>query len=101
MGTIERSYVVKQGVKPPTPHPITLRGLNSNTFDIELSVTRPDNTKPLMEVNGYRIEYMSELEFKKDTGRWLNAKRKDFNYESGKLSYLINVTKRMKICLLS
>lgn len=84
LGSIERSFVLKRGVKPPTPHPIQLRGLNSNTFDIELSVTRPNNIKPTMEVNGYRIEYMSEMDFKRELGKWSNAKRKDFNYESGK-----------------
>lgn len=84
LGSLERTFVLKEGIKPPTPHPIQLRGLNSNTFVIELFVTRPKNVKPSMDVNGYRIEYMSEMEFKKDVGKWLNAKRKDFNYESGK-----------------
>ncbi|KAM7352422.1 factor of interpulse interval [Cochliomyia hominivorax] len=89
LGSIERSIVLKRGIKPPTPHPIQLRGLNSHTFDIELAVERPKNIKPLMEVNGYRIEYMTEMEFKKDSGKWLNAKRKDFNYESG-ATFLLN-----------
>ncbi|XP_075151027.1 factor of interpulse interval [Haematobia irritans] len=85
LGSIERSVILKEGEKPPTPLPLTLRGLNSHTFDIELKTPKNASTK----VIGCRFEYITELQFKKDAGQWTNAKHKNFNYDSG-ATFLLN-----------
>jgi len=38
-----------------------------------------------MGVNGFRIEYMTEMEFKSEAGKWTNARRKDYPFEEGEL----------------
>jgi len=41
-----------------------------------------------MGVNGFRIEYMTEMEFKSEAGKWTNARRKDYPFEEGELGKL-------------
>uniref|UniRef100_A0A1A9WKQ4 Uncharacterized protein n=1 Tax=Glossina brevipalpis TaxID=37001 RepID=A0A1A9WKQ4_9MUSC len=92
LGSIERALTLKRGEKPPTPKDMQLRGYNSNTFDIVVNHPRSnDVADPSMKVTGYRIEYMTELEFKKDLGKWTNAKRKEFAYEEGATFLISNL----------
>ncbi|XP_036328834.1 neural cell adhesion molecule 1-A-like [Rhagoletis pomonella] len=89
LGAIERSTVLERGVKPPPPTVLQLRGFNSNTFDVDVGSVRTSPVRKLMEVIGFRIEYMTEYEFKSDAGKWTNAKRRDFPFEDG-ATFLIN-----------
>ncbi|XP_033149936.1 neural cell adhesion molecule 2 [Drosophila busckii] len=88
LGSIERITRLEMGEKPPPPDVFQLRGFNSNTFDVDVSVHRDKDKRDIMEVNGFRIEYMTDLEFKTDAGKWTNAKHKVFPYEEG-ASFLI------------
>ncbi|XP_023031255.1 neural cell adhesion molecule 2 [Drosophila willistoni] len=90
LGTIDRVKQLEQGEKPPVPVTFQLRGFNSNTFDVDVSVPRGQE-RGLMDVNGFRIEYMTELEFKTDGGKWTNAKRKDFPFEEGATFLITNL----------
>ncbi|EDV99237.1 neural cell adhesion molecule 2 [Drosophila grimshawi] len=83
LGSIERITRLDEGEKPPPPFVFQLRGFNSNTFDVDVSAQRDKDQRGPMDVNGFRIEYMTELEFKTDAGKWTNAKRKDFPFEEG------------------
>lgn len=83
LGSIERVIQLEQGEKPTPPQVFQLRGYNSNTFDVDISVPRNKSAPGLMDVNGFRIEYLTELEFKTDAGKWTNAKHKEFPYEEG------------------
>ncbi|KAH8366699.1 hypothetical protein KR200_003924, partial [Drosophila serrata] len=91
LGSIERTTRLEQGEKPPAPSNFKLRGYNSNTFDVVLSAPRGKEERGLMEVNGFRIEYMTEMEFKTDAGKWTNAKRKDYPFEEGATFLLTNL----------
>ncbi|EDV33327.1 uncharacterized protein Dana_GF23884 [Drosophila ananassae] len=91
LGSIERTKRLEQGEKPPSPITFQLRGFNSNTFDVDVSAPRGQEVRGPMEVNGFRIEYMSELEFKSDAGKWTNAKRKDFPFEEGATFLITNL----------
>lgn len=82
LGSIERMIVLKKGEKPPTPEPLTLRGFNTDKFDIEISHKNTAKSDK-MQVNGYRIQYMTELEFKKDLGKWTNAMKVDYGFKIG------------------
>ncbi|XP_033171219.1 neural cell adhesion molecule 1-A isoform X2 [Drosophila mauritiana] len=90
LGTIERTTRLEQGEKPPSPANFQLRGFNSNTFDVVLSAPRGPPDSP-MGVNGFRIEYMTEMEFKTDAGKWTNARRKDYAFEEGATFLLTNL----------
>ncbi|XP_017043933.1 igLON family member 5 [Drosophila ficusphila] len=90
LGAIERITKLEQGDKPPAPDNFALRGFNSNTFDIVLSAPRGPAKSP-MGVNGFRIEYMTEMEFKSDAGKWHNAHRKDYSFEEGATFLLTNL----------
>jgi len=87
LGVIERITRLEQGDKPPAPTNFELRGFNSNTFDVVLSAPRGPPDSP-MGVNGFRIEYMTEMEFKSEAGKWTNARRKDYPFEEGELGKL-------------
>ncbi|KAH8281553.1 hypothetical protein KR054_001325, partial [Drosophila jambulina] len=91
LGSIERTTRLEQGEKPPAPSNFKLRGFNSNTFDVVLSAPRGKEERGHMEVNGFRIEYMTEMEFKTDAGKWTNAKRKDYPFEEGATFLLTNL----------
>ncbi|XP_001357073.3 limbic system-associated membrane protein [Drosophila pseudoobscura] len=91
LGSIERTKRLEQGEKPPSPITFQLRGFNSNTFDVDVSAPRGPEDRGPMEVNGFRIEYMSELEFKSDAGKWTNARRKDFPFEEGATFLITNL----------
>ncbi|XP_017026049.1 igLON family member 5 [Drosophila kikkawai] len=91
LGSIERTTRLEQGEKPPAPSNFKLRGFNSNTFDVVLSAPRGKEDRGLMEVNGFRIEYMTEMEFKTDAGKWTYAKRKDYPFEEGATFLLTNL----------
>jgi len=84
LGSIERVTKLEKGEKPPAPLVFQLRGYNSNTFDVDVSVQREKGKPGLMDVNGFRIEYMTELEVKTYGGVWTNARHKEFPYEEGK-----------------
>ncbi|XP_067624373.1 limbic system-associated membrane protein [Eurosta solidaginis] len=89
LGSIYRNTILHHGEKPPPPSVLQLRGFNSNTFDVDVGSVRTSPVRHLMDVNGFRIEYMTEYEFKSDAGKWTNAKRKDFQFEDG-ATFLIN-----------
>ncbi|XP_030383001.1 igLON family member 5 [Scaptodrosophila lebanonensis] len=91
LGSIERTIKLDKGEKPPPPVTFQLRGFNSNTFDVDVGAQRTQENRGVMEVNGYRIEYMSEFEFKSDAGKWTNAKRKDFPFEDGATFLITNL----------
>ncbi|KAH8293095.1 hypothetical protein KR044_002673, partial [Drosophila immigrans] len=91
LGSIERVTRLEQGEKPPLPSVFQLRGFNSNTFDVDVSVQRDKDKIGPMDVNGFRIQYMTETEFKADAGKWTNAKHKDFPYEEGASLLITNL----------
>ncbi|XP_062125698.1 limbic system-associated membrane protein [Drosophila sulfurigaster albostrigata] len=91
LGTIERVTRLEQGEKPPPPTVFQLRGYNSNTFDVDVSAQRDKDKVGPMDVNGFRIQYITEPEFKADANKWTNAKHKDFPYEEGASLLITNL----------
>lgn len=67
------------GTKPPAPPYISLRGVNSNTFDLDVGAQKIGDSDP-MDITGYRFEILSKDEHRNNGGKWLNARiiHKDF-----------------------
>ncbi|KAL5280923.1 hypothetical protein ACFFRR_004748 [Megaselia abdita] len=89
LGSIDRSILLVEGTKPPKPIHLALRGLNSNTFDVDVGSVRTSKNKTLMDVNGFRIQYISESDLRRVDGDWSEANTKDFPFEDG-ATFLIN-----------
>lgn len=83
LGSIDRSILLVEGTKPPKPIHLALRGLNSNTFDVDVGSVRTSKNKTLMDVNGFRIQYISENDLRRVDGDWSEANTKDFPFEDG------------------
>lgn len=65
--------------KPPKPPHITLRGVNSNTFDLDVGSIQ-------MDIIAYRFEILSNENYTKDSGRWTNPRVVLQDFEYGKES---------------
>lgn len=68
------------GTKPNAPSHISLRGVNSETFDLDVGAkSGPDPPDP-MDIIGYRFELLSTEEHRNNGGKWTNARvvLKDF-----------------------
>lgn len=68
------------GTKPNAPPHITLRGVNSNTFDLDVGAKKTIGPSDPMDINGYRFELLSTEEYRNNGGKWTNARvvLKDF-----------------------
>lgn len=55
LGTLERLISLKEGVKPEKPSNLALRGVNSDTFDVDVGASRKTKERNPMEVNGNTI----------------------------------------------
>ncbi|XP_031634905.1 neural cell adhesion molecule 2-like [Contarinia nasturtii] len=87
LGTLKRDIVLVNGTKPNPPPYITLRGVNSNTFDLDVGAKKigePDE----MDVIGYRFEIISKEEHQNES-KWLNARVVKKDFTEG-VTYLIN-----------
>lgn len=79
LGTLKRTIDLVNGTRPARPAQIVLRGVNSNTFDLDVGAKRP-NKVSIMDVNEYRFEIIPKEEFEFNRGKWTTARvvNKDF-----------------------
>lgn len=79
LGTLRRTITLINGTKPPAPPHITLRGVNSKTFDLDVGAQKTGAYDP-MDVIAYRFEIVSKEEHRNNGGKWTNARivQKDF-----------------------
>lgn len=79
LGTLKRTIDLINGTRPARPAHIVLRGVNSNTFDVDVGAKRPIKTSA-MDVTGYRFEIIPKEEFEYNRGKWITARvvYKDF-----------------------
>lgn len=68
------------GTKPNPPPYITLRGVNSNTFDLDVGAKKIGSPNDPMNIIGYRFELVPKEEHPNNGGKWMNARvvLKDF-----------------------
>lgn len=60
------------GTKPPAPPHITLRGVNSKTFDLDVGAQKNGAPDP-MDITGYRFEIQSKEMHRNNGGKWTFA----------------------------
>lgn len=79
LGTLRRTITLLNGSKPPPPPHITLRGVNSKTFDLDVGAQKIGASDP-MDIVGYRFEILSKEDHRNNGGKWANSRvvLKDF-----------------------
>lgn len=83
LGILDRIITLMNGTKPSKPTVLQLRGVNSDTFDIDVGATRNPGPRDPMEVNGYRFEVITLEEFKANGGKWDRARVEKLGFEDG------------------
>ncbi len=58
LGTLERIITLTEGVKPEKPSNLALRGVNSDTFDVDVGATRKTKERNPMDINGKLLIYL-------------------------------------------
>ncbi|XP_055591877.1 neural cell adhesion molecule 2-like [Uranotaenia lowii] len=88
LGTISREIHLKEGTKPDPPSRFQLRGVNSDTLDIDVGATKSHDVDPdHSTIIGYRFELIPTEEYGKYRS-WERAERRDFDVEDG-VTYLL------------
>lgn len=92
MGHSDHFIELVEGVKPDTPPKLALRGLSSNTFDIDVGAKKDPRTVHKMDINGFRFEVIPKEIFVENND-WSRSWIKDFSVErGGKKSLLFEAT---------
>lgn len=86
LGELDRIITLLNGTKPSKPTVLQLRGVNSDTFDIDVGAMRPPGPRQPMEINGYRFEVISTEEFKANGGKWDRARVENLGFEDGEFN---------------
>lgn len=88
IGILKRNILLINGTKPNAPSHIILRGVNSNTFDLDVGAKRTGSPDP-MDIIGYRFEFVSTEEHLNNGKNWSNARVVLKDFTDG-VTYLIN-----------
>ncbi|KAI8124887.1 Hemicentin-1 [Lucilia cuprina] len=90
LGMLERIIKLKKGQKPAGISYFQVRRVFTDGFDLDIRSVKPSNIEDNMHTLGYRVEYMSEQEFKYSAGNWSYAKRKDFLFHRDGRRFVIS-----------
>lgn len=88
LGSADHSINLIEGSKPETPKVFSLRGLSSDTFDVDVGAKVNLKNHQKMDINGYRFELIPKDIFKKSNGSWSNSWVRDFPVADG-VTYLL------------
>lgn len=88
LGHAEHFINLMEGTKPETPKVFYLRGLSSDTFDVDVGAKVDMKNRHKMDINGYRFELIPKDVFKKNNGSWSKSWVKDFPVADG-VTYLL------------
>lgn len=87
-GVEEKIIKLVEGKKPQSPSHVALRGLSSDTFDIDVGAKVDPKTHNKMSVKGYRFELIPEPVFKETTS-WNRSFVREFAIADG-VTYLLS-----------
>ncbi|XP_049302601.1 neural cell adhesion molecule 1-A [Bactrocera dorsalis] len=83
LGMLERIVKLRKGQKPSGPTRFQLLRAFTDGFDLDIRSVKYSNVEDNMHTYGYRVQYMSEGDFKHSAGNWSYAKHKDFHLQRG------------------
>ncbi|XP_037883863.1 neural cell adhesion molecule 2 [Glossina fuscipes] len=78
LGILERIIKLRKGQKPIGPSRFQLKRAFTDGLELDIRSVKFSSVPDNMQTIGYRVEYMSENEFKYCAGNWSYAKRRDF-----------------------
>lgn len=87
-GQEDKIIKLAEGKKPPSPSHVALRGLSSDTFDIDVGAKVDPKTHNKMSVNGYRFELIPEPIFN-EAKSWNKSFVREFAIADG-VTYLLS-----------
>uniref|UniRef100_A0A182J736 Neural cell adhesion molecule 1 n=2 Tax=Anopheles atroparvus TaxID=41427 RepID=A0A182J736_ANOAO len=91
LGSVSQEIHLKEGSKPDPPSLFQLRGVNSDTLDIDVGATKSHDTPPdPTTVIGYRFELMALDEYLKSRS-WDLASQRDFDVADGATYLLVQL----------
>lgn len=88
LGHADHFIDLVEGTKPEAPKVFYLRGLSSDTFDVDVGAKVDPKNHHKMDINGYRFELIPKDVFKKNNGSWSKSWVKDFPVADG-VTYLL------------
>lgn len=84
------TFSLSEGTMPEKPKVLMLRGLSSDTFDIDVGAKRdPYRKRTVMDIRGYRFELIPKHVFEKERKSWRKAIVQYYDFADG-ATYLIN-----------
>lgn len=89
LGHLERMMQLKKGHKPVAPSKFQLRRVFADSFELDIRSVKYTDIPENMNTLGYRVQYMSENDFKYFAGNWSFAARTDFNFVRG-VRFVVN-----------
>uniref|UniRef100_A0A1B0AKZ9 Ig-like domain-containing protein n=1 Tax=Glossina palpalis gambiensis TaxID=67801 RepID=A0A1B0AKZ9_9MUSC len=89
LGILERIIKLRKGQKPIGPSRFQLKRAFTDGLELDIRSVKFSSVPDNMQTIGYRVEYMSENEFKYCAGNWSYAKRRDFLFHRGKYNNYI------------
>uniref|UniRef100_A0A182NEE1 Neural cell adhesion molecule 1 n=1 Tax=Anopheles dirus TaxID=7168 RepID=A0A182NEE1_9DIPT len=91
LGGVSQEIHLKEGSKPDPPSLFQLRGVNSDTLDIDVGATKSHDIPPdPTTVIGYRFELMPTEEYLKSRS-WDRASQRDFDVADGATYLLVQL----------
>lgn len=88
MGVSDHIINLIEGSKPETPKVFGLRGLSSDTFDVDVGAKVNLKNWNKMDINGYRFELIPKEIYRKNNRSWSESWVKDFPVADG-VTYLL------------
>lgn len=88
MGSGDLIINLIEGSKPERPKVFGLRGLSSDTFDVDVGAKVNLRNRNKMDINGYRFELIPKDVYKKNNGSWSKSWVRDFPVADG-VTYLL------------
>lgn len=89
LGQREHTIDLIEGKKPESPKVFELRGLSSDTFDIDVGAKIDFKNRQRMDINGFRFELIKKDLLIENKGSWNNSWIRDFPIADG-VTYLLS-----------
>lgn len=80
-GELVRKIKLQKGEKPTPPTKLELNGVNSSMFDLDVGASKIPRNGNKWDVTGFRLQYITNEQFKANGGTWVNAGVYDVGFD--------------------